>query len=364
MATSLTGLTPATTYDSLLKLGDNNNLTSTSKVVSDGLGNDTLINLSTTAFRLVAPANVAGTNGFYFDGSTNRVSIGINSATASLHVRGSDALAASTALLVQNSTPTDLFTISNSGVIRINGSNTQSSFNIKGLGNTTSSSAFSVYDSSNNENFRVVNGTAADSLAYFRSGLAFFGSSNIIRLESGFATTAGQANYLSFAGGTLSNPTDSEVWNTDFSRGFTANAGTTVYNNIILRGTINQTGTATGISRGIYVNPTITSAANWRSIETTNNTGYAAYFGGTADLFLNNGVDIQIGTGTGTKIGTAATQKIGFYNATPVEQPTSGVATSITFTANTGTAVNDASTFGGYTILKVVQALKNLGLLA
>lgn len=32
--------------------------------------------------------------------------------------------------------------------------------------------------------------------------------------------------------------------------------------------------------------------------------------------------DVQLGTGAGTKIGTATTQKIGFYNATPVVQPT------------------------------------------
>jgi hypothetical protein len=32
--------------------------------------------------------------------------------------------------------------------------------------------------------------------------------------------------------------------------------------------------------------------------------------------------NIQVGTTTGTKIGTATTQKLGFYNATPVVQPT------------------------------------------
>ena len=32
--------------------------------------------------------------------------------------------------------------------------------------------------------------------------------------------------------------------------------------------------------------------------------------------------NVQLGTGTGTKIGTATTQKIGFYNTTPVVQPT------------------------------------------
>ena len=37
---------------------------------------------------------------------------------------------------------------------------------------------------------------------------------------------------------------------------------------------------------------------------------------------LPDASNVQLGTGTGTKIGTAITQKIGFYNATPVVQPT------------------------------------------
>lgn len=52
----------------------------------------------------------------------------------------------------------------------------------------------------------------------------------------------------------------------------------------------------------------------------------------------------------------------GFFGVTPVARPTTGVAAA-TFTANSGTAVNDASTFDGYTIKQVVKALRNLGLL-
>jgi hypothetical protein len=49
MGTSLTGLTPATTYDALIKVGDNGPLSATAKVLSDGLGNDSPLALSTTA---------------------------------------------------------------------------------------------------------------------------------------------------------------------------------------------------------------------------------------------------------------------------------------------------------------------------
>jgi hypothetical protein len=54
--------------------------------------------------------------------------------------------------------------------------------------------------------------------------------------------------------------------------------------------------------------------------------------------------------------------KLGFYAATPISRPTTS-STAATFTANSGTAVNDASTFDGYTIKQVVKALRDLGLL-
>jgi hypothetical protein len=62
-------------------------------------------------------------------------------------------------------------------------------------------------------------------------------------------------------------------------------------------------------------------------------------------------------------IGNAGTDTIGFYGATKIARPTTAV-TGATFVAGSGTAVNDVSTFDGYTIAQVVKALRNLGLLA
>lgn len=89
----------------------------------------------------------------------------------------------------------------------------------------------------------------------------------------------------------------------------------------------------------------------------------------TPSLTFNGTVNIQdaknivLGGTTGTKLGSATTEKLGVWGATPIVQPTTGVAAA-TFTANAGTAVNDASTFDGYTIKQVVKALRNIGLLA
>ena len=55
MGTTLTGTTPQDTYDSLIKVTDNGPISGTLKALSDGLGNDSTLSLSTTA------ASIAGT---------------------------------------------------------------------------------------------------------------------------------------------------------------------------------------------------------------------------------------------------------------------------------------------------------------
>lgn len=79
MGTTLTGTTPQDTYDSLIKVTDNGPLSGTAKYLSDGLGNDSALAVSTTAVGVgtAAPARklevmdslrvtTAGTNR-YFD---------------------------------------------------------------------------------------------------------------------------------------------------------------------------------------------------------------------------------------------------------------------------------------------------------
>lgn len=74
--------------------------------------------------------------------------------------------------------------------------------------------------------------------------------------------------------------------------------------------------------------------------------------------------DLEFSTGTGTKIATATTQKIGFWNATPIVQPTTAVAAATVAATGTGDVVAASTTFDGYTIPQIVKALRNAGLLA
>jgi len=73
--------------------------------------------------------------------------------------------------------------------------------------------------------------------------------------------------------------------------------------------------------------------------------------------------DITVGTTTGTKIGTATTQKLGFWDKTPVVQPTTGIS-GATFDLDSGVSIRTNSTYDGYTIAQVVAALRQLGILA
>lgn len=75
---------------------------------------------------------------------------------------------------------------------------------------------------------------------------------------------------------------------------------------------INQTGGANGITRGVSVEPTLTSAADWRSFDTNVSTGFAYHSSGTAPSRLGGALTVignltaPIGTTADLMIGTGA----------------------------------------------------------
>jgi hypothetical protein len=92
MGTTLTGTKPKDTYDSLIKVGDNGPIGATAKYLSDGLGNDLPISVSTSNVGIgtstpAAKLHVAGENmildrtggdpyiEFYTGGTTNNVAL-------------------------------------------------------------------------------------------------------------------------------------------------------------------------------------------------------------------------------------------------------------------------------------------------
>ena len=167
MGTSLSGLTPATTFDGLLKTSDNEPLDGTLKAISTGDGTDTILQLSNSALSIggevvidssglnalivkrsgneLLKSDGSGLNGaLIFAGSIgNKFSLGVKgndfniwdgsylgggdlrfsilpdgktgigdqTPTAQLHIKGSGATSSTTSLLVQNSSGTNIFKV-------------------------------------------------------------------------------------------------------------------------------------------------------------------------------------------------------------------------------------------------------------
>lgn len=93
------------------------------------------------------------------------------------------------------------------------------------------------------------------------------GSSSSVNIESYSAAPHALRIYAGF--GQYNNTTNTyKVLLLDSP--FTPTSGSGNINYIEITTTINQTGGANGISRGIYINPTLTSAVDYRAIHTTN----------------------------------------------------------------------------------------------
>lgn len=89
-------------------------------------------------------------------------------------------------------------------------------------------------------------------------------------------------------------------------------------------------------------------------------TNYAGYFDAVSAT-TNYALYVQRGD---MVFGVSPTlNKIGFWNATPIVQPTTAVAAA-TLVSNLGTPLTDTDTFDGYTLKQIVKALRNSGLLA
>ena len=151
MGTSLSGLTPATTFDGLLKVGDNDPLTATLKPISTGDGTDTILQLSNSALQI---------------GGTFNVDSGI----ATFKGVGSSSLTSS--FIIKNSADTEIFRVRDDGQIfaqYINGQSVSASayalygadyapnirVNIKGSGATSATTSLLVQNSAGTDMLKV-----------------------------------------------------------------------------------------------------------------------------------------------------------------------------------------------------------------
>jgi hypothetical protein len=148
-------------------------------------------------------------------------------------VKGASNLGTTTAFTITNSDSVNVLQVQDNGYIRI-GSQATSAFRIYATDISGDSEPSGLNLALNS---RVVAQTNA-----FNLGMVTINGIN------GTATTGNQNVFL-------------------ISKGFAPTSGTCVYAASSIIPTINQTGGANGITRGLYINPTLTAAADFRAIE-------------------------------------------------------------------------------------------------
>jgi hypothetical protein len=173
-------------------------------------------------------------------------------------IRGSGATSATTALLVQNSAGTQQYIFNNAG---------QAMFGINvPSGGTVKLETDGVFR------------------AWTQIEVGQFG--NVAINTTSLSKTASGSDFFQFTNAASHTATSGTYYFLQLRNTVAPTSGTGVFNNLNLNITINQTGGANGITRGLYVNPTLTAAADWRSIEWSNNSGWGLYGAGTADNYL------------------------------------------------------------------------------
>lgn len=100
------------------------------------------------------------------------------------------------------------------------------------------------------------------------------GSNTLIFTSSAAGTDAFQFTNTSTTDGNLlvggsssMNPTSGAKRNSVFKNTFNPSSGAATYSDIEIQTTLNQSGTASGVSRGVYIVPTLTNPVDYRAVE-------------------------------------------------------------------------------------------------
>ncbi len=149
-----------------------------------------------------------------------------------------------------------------------------------------------------------VNGTTRlNGATTFPNATTINGSGNLsigaFTLHGGFGFATFSQTTLLLTGGTFTSTSGNQI-GLSFGGGFAPTSGTATYSAYSILPTINQTGGANGVTRGLYVNPTLTAATDFRAIETTAGN---VLFGASGTGFYWDNTNSRLGIGTASPTG-------------------------------------------------------------
>jgi hypothetical protein len=191
---------------------------------------------------------------------------------------------------------------------------------MKGSGNTSATTGLTVQNSDSQNMLRILNNgeirlsnLGGNAPRIFSTSDASSGTSDLNGLSLSFSSrhvTEAAAEGMFLFGGTAYTATSGTSQNVNIARTFSPTSGTAIHNTLQLRAVINQTGGANGITRGLYVNPTLTAAADWRSIEWSNNTGWGLYGAGTSNNYLAGSLGVGTTAASATNVSLMVTRQL------------------------------------------------------
>jgi hypothetical protein len=179
---------------------------------------------------------------------------------------------------------------------------------LRGSGNTTATTALTLQNSDATNILRINNagqaifGTNPQSIgvrletdgifrAWSQLEVGQFGTLAITTTQ--LTKGASGSDFYEFRNSSSITAPNGTYYFLQLTNSVTPTSGIAVINGLNINFTINQTGGANGITRGIRIAPTLTSAADWRSIEWSNNTGWGIYGSGTALNYLGGTLGIK-----------------------------------------------------------------------
>ena len=193
---------------------------------------------------------------------------------------------------------------------------------LTGSGNTSATTALSVRNSASTNILTVKNNRTTNIISDAgQLNIASSADATNGLLEFDANSSALQTLFVQLTRGTVGLATSGNQTAVRINGGFSPTSGTGTWHNLHINPVINQTGGANGITRGIYIQPSLTAAADWRSIEWTNSTGWGLYGSGTAANYLAG--TLSIGT---TANDTGYLRNYATIPVLALQNPTTGTA--------------------------------------